>query len=101
MLVSNYVNTLNTIENDVRIAYANMLNSYESLELLDSNIQLSKDSYQLAQDKYDVGKITLADVNDAFQNLSNLEISASDSVLECVLAVRKYEYSYSIGVGSY
>ncbi|MDF3000901.1 MAG: hypothetical protein K0Q48_1020 [Bacillota bacterium] len=97
---NSYNSKEDSIKKEVRINYANMMNS----KVLAENSKLSagkaKESYEINLSKYKLGLATLSEVQQAQISWAEGEKSYAESILNCNLAIITYELSATVGMSS-
>ncbi len=92
------VSTEQDIELSVRKAYMDMMSAYDSIGVLDKNVERLEQAYHLAQLRYDVGMATSHDVVNALNALNEVKLQRLQSVHAYNLARKQFEASYGIGI---
>lgn len=91
---------IQTVEISVRKAYIDMLNAYESLDVMQQKEQQLQKSYDVMKIKYENGMGTNIDLLEALNELREIKLSKAKAELEYNLAKKKFEASYGVGLGS-
>lgn len=94
------VSTEQETELSVRKAYMDMMSAYDSISVLDKNVESLEQAYHLTQLRYDVGMATSYDVINALNALNEVKLQRLQSVHAYNLASKQFEASYGIGITS-
>lgn len=93
-------NTNQTVEVSVRKNYMDMLDAYESLDVLQQTEEQMQKAYDVTKIKYQNGMGTNSEMLDALNKLRETKLSKAKAQLGYNLAKKQFEASYGIGLGS-
>lgn len=91
-LVLQYEEAQKTLEKNVRNAYNSLATTAENMSVLNSSLELAKESYRLSQLRYEMGMATTYDVLNAEASLKQAELGWLDAIYNNNLANAKFTY---------
>jgi outer membrane protein TolC len=94
-----YVSAQQDAELSVRKAYMDMMGAFDSIGVLDKNVERLEKAYKLAKLRYDVGMATNQDVINALNALNDVKLQRLQAIHGYNLARLQFEASYGIGTG--
>lgn len=92
--------TRQDVELSVHKAYADMVDAFESLDVLDKTIEQLQKVYDVTKTKYDAGLATDYEVIEASNNVSETKLQKAQALLGYNLAKKQFEVSSGIGLPS-
>jgi len=87
-------NSINQNTISIVSAYNTMVNVYDSLDVLNTQVELAKKNVEVQKLRYDMGMITSLDYIDAVNSLAELELTIADTSLNAYLASLNYRALY-------
>ncbi len=94
-----YNNSKKQIAISINSTYNNILDSKDSLMLAQENLAIRQQEYDVAVIQYDIGMITNSQLVGVMNTVTNAKIQLDNAKLSYKLAVEKYRYEISIGLG--
>lgn len=96
---SNYNITVKRIGLSINSSYNNILDSIDSLKLAEESLDIRTQEYNVALIQYELGLITNSQLTGIMNSLTSTKIQLDNAKLTYKLAVEKYKYEISIGLG--
>lgn len=90
-------NASQNVEISVRKAYMDMLNAYESLDVLAQTENQLEKAYDITKTKYKKGMGTNTEMLEALNKLREIKLSKAKAQLKYNLAKKEFETSYGVG----
>ncbi len=85
------------IELDVRKKYDSMMDAYNSVQTGKSTLKSAEDTLNTTTRKYNLGMVTISDVQQAQLALNNAKLNQANALLSFKLAVETYNLSMGVG----
>lgn len=85
------------IELDVRTKYDSMMDAYNSVQTGKQTLKSAEDALNTTTRKYNLGMVTISDVQKAQLALNNAKLSQANELLTYNLAVESYKLSTGVG----
>lgn len=85
------------IELDVRTKYDSMMDAYNSVQTGKSTLKSAEDALNTTSRKYQLGMVTISDVQQAQLALNNAKLNQANALLSYKLAVENYNLSMGVG----
>lgn len=89
-----YQTTLNSNKLNIYQQYNNMLNTAESLELLDERIALLEKKTEAQKRLYELGSVTASDYLDVVRAVDEAKASLAEAEIKFYLAIESYKMTY-------
>nr|WP_315020555.1 TolC family protein [uncultured Aminipila sp.] len=85
------------IELDVRKKYDSMMDAYNSVQTGKGTLKRAEDTLNTTNRKYNLGMVTISDVQQAQLALNNAKLNQANALLSFKLAVETYNLSMGVG----
>ncbi len=96
---ANYNKSKKQIAISINSSYNSILDASDSLNLAEESLAIRKQEYDVAVIQHELGMITNTELTGVMNNVTNAKIQLDNAKLTYKLAVEKYGYEISIGLG--